>query len=492
MMNLFLTMNKNLLIAIAVVLQLSPALAEHHANQYHIDPSVVLKKGINKPCGAVSAWLRDSADRRDLKPQLKELGLGALRFPGGHVSDLYLWHDIDAGSPHDGLKQKVATPHCFLANTNRWGWGINPDLSMKGDTMDFDEFMETCQAIGAEPLVVVNVLSYKYKKGPTLDKLVKTAAQWVKYAKEKGYKVGYWQIGNEIDHHRDIISRDEYLEVYQRFVRAMKAEDPTIKTSFGIIGRADYYREFLKASKDEGLVDFLSAHQYLHNISDKMTTYEDWSNFNGRLAYNIPTVVRFSKQYGNLPILITETNAWGKRELLEGRATNDWGKSLCWFDLLMELVVAPNVQCAYYWSTTNLWNRGKNGPSELCFALIDDEGAFTNRAYVSKLVNDFAVGDLIKTNSQNKKQPVFAFHNKNKNEINLLISNKKGTSVPMEYFVKGVAEGATFNLKTLSAKSPGDFDHTKTKHKLKTDNGSLSVQLPPFSINAININLENK
>ena len=113
---------------------------------------------------------------------------------------------------------------------------MNPDGSFpKG--MNFDEYMSLCRSLHLEPLVVVNALSYKYEQGPTLEQLAASAKAWVSYARSKNYKVAYWQIGNEVDHHGALITKREYVDAYNQIARAMKDADPTIRVGPGILGK---------------------------------------------------------------------------------------------------------------------------------------------------------------------------------------------------------------------------------------------------------------
>ena len=104
------------------------------------------------------------------------------------------------------------------------------------DVLDFDEYMEMCREIGAEPLICVAADEYMvdYPEGCTWagrDELIEHAVEWVRYANiKKGYGVKYWMIGNESWHRQNINST---AEIYARdvvdFSRAMKAVDPTIR-----------------------------------------------------------------------------------------------------------------------------------------------------------------------------------------------------------------------------------------------------------------------
>ena len=132
---------------------------------------------------------------------LRAAGVDMLRYPGGSYGDAYNWQN----------------------NTVQGGY-VAPGT-------DFDQFMGTAQAIGAQPVLIAN-----YGTGTPQE-----AAAWVQYANvTKGYGVKYWEIGNE--QYGDGIyganweansysdkSPAQYATELLQFASAMKAVDPSIK-----------------------------------------------------------------------------------------------------------------------------------------------------------------------------------------------------------------------------------------------------------------------
>ena len=132
---------------------------------------------------------------------LKAAGVDMLRYPGGSYGDAYNWQN----------------------NTVEGGY-VAPGT-------DFDQFMGTAQAIGAQPILIAN-----YGTGTPQE-----AAAWVQYANvTKGYGVKYWEIGNEqygdgiyganweANNYADK-SPAQYATELLQFASAMKAVDPSIK-----------------------------------------------------------------------------------------------------------------------------------------------------------------------------------------------------------------------------------------------------------------------
>ncbi|HEX4788890.1 MAG TPA: alpha-L-arabinofuranosidase, partial [Actinospica sp.] len=132
---------------------------------------------------------------------LSSAGVGMLRYPGGSYGDIYNWQD----------------------NTAPGGY-VAPGT-------DFDQFMGTVKAVGAQPILIAN-----YGTGTPAE-----AAAWVQYANvTKGYGAKYWEIGNEnygngyygngweADDHSSK-SPTTYADTFLQYASAMKAVDPTIK-----------------------------------------------------------------------------------------------------------------------------------------------------------------------------------------------------------------------------------------------------------------------
>ncbi|MEY9910270.1 hypothetical protein ABIA35_006514 [Catenulispora sp. MAP12-49] len=134
---------------------------------------------------------------------MKAAGIRQLRYPGGSVGDGYHW--------------KTNT----LSGPGSW---VAPNT-------DFDHFMATAKAVGAQPILIAN-----YGTGSAQE-----AADWVEYANvDKHYGVKYWEIGNEVygnghygsgwetDSHADK-SPAAYATNLVAYAKAMKAVDPAVK-----------------------------------------------------------------------------------------------------------------------------------------------------------------------------------------------------------------------------------------------------------------------
>ncbi|MDQ8194157.1 hypothetical protein QEH59_06960 [Coraliomargarita sp. SDUM461004] len=455
-------------------------------NKVLINTNTSLKHSISDGfASAVTCWLTDSSERQDIKPSLERMRTGSLRFPYGHLSDNYLWHDIDAGNPHAGL-------HPIIASTSQppagWSWATSNDDTFI-NAMDFDEYMSICTELGIKPLVVVNMLSHKYSNGPSLSHLIDTAAAWVQYAKDKNYEVAYWQIGNEIDHHSNLLSRTEYVTAYHQMVDAMKAINPDILTGPGILSDMNYMRAVTDANPNN--VDFLSAHQYIWSLD--IDTYEKWRDFTGNMIPAIDNAVTVSREYNNMPILITETNAYGSAALLEGNTVNNFLKALCWFELLMQQVHAENAVYSYYWGTSDPWNYQNGGLSnEESYTLLKNDATLSMRAEISRFVNEYTLDEMVQSQTSISRLRTYASLNSANDRINLFFLNKDSNRQPIDVTVNGMNLPENYSVRSYSADSPHSLvaSYTNSAEGVSISGNSFTMELLPLSITVVSFYAE--
>ena len=242
--------------------------------------------------------------RRDVFDKIKALQPAFIRWPGGNVAQDY-----------------------------RWLWGIGPrderftwaNLSWKREPepSDFgtDEFIRFARAVGAEPSITVNV------EGRGAD--VQEAAAWVEYCNgpvtskygamraanghPEPYRVRLWEIGNEIwgDWVRGHSDAETYARNYNRYVKAMRAVDPSIK--FIAVGdnNMDWNRTVLRIAGTD--IDYLAIHHYY----GRGDLAGDPLNLMARPLF-------FERFYGEVGQLMEQT-ASGRQIKL---AINEWGLDL--------------------------------------------------------------------------------------------------------------------------------------------------------------------
>lgn len=128
---------------------------------------------------------------RDAIAKIKASGVTMLKYPGGNDADSYIWN-----SPSN-----------------------NPT------EMNTDECIALCREVGAEPFITIN-----------FNAPASLAAEWVKYCKDRGYGVKYWEVGDEQwgTWAKGHAAPEVYAQKYASFVQAMKAADPSIKVATNV------------------------------------------------------------------------------------------------------------------------------------------------------------------------------------------------------------------------------------------------------------------
>lgn len=162
----------------------------------NVNPSQILRKIDSRTVGVNSAIWDNQFGEAITSSLLTDMGVGALRFPGGSISDEYHWRT-----------------NTTLNNT--WQWANS-----------FDNFARTARGIGASVYITVN-----YGSGTPQE-----AADWVTYSnitQRNGFR--YWEIGNEnygsweTDNNTRPHDPYTYAVRAKEYIQRMKAVDPTIK-----------------------------------------------------------------------------------------------------------------------------------------------------------------------------------------------------------------------------------------------------------------------
>jgi len=255
----------------------------------------------------ISLMPNDSAPggvRRDVFEKIKLLKPAFIRWPGGNVAQDY-----------------------------HWSWGVGPrdervtwtNLSWKNEPepSDFgtDEFVAFARAVGAEPSITVNVEG----RGATVEE----AAAWVEYCNGPAtskygamrtanghpapFGVKLWEVGNEIwgDWVRGHSDAETYAHNYNRYAKAMRAVDPSIKLIAVGDNNMSWNRTVLRSAGDS--IDYLAIHHYY----GRHEAGNDLSKLLARPLF----LERF---YGDVLQLLRELKLEGRVKL----AINEWGLDL--------------------------------------------------------------------------------------------------------------------------------------------------------------------
>jgi len=242
--------------------------------------------------------------RHDVFEKIKQLKPAFIRWPGGNVAQDYRW--MLAVGPRD-----ERTTWTNLA------WKNEPEPGDFGT----DEFVAFARAVGAEPSITVNVEG----GGATVEE----AAAWVEYCNGPAtskygamraanghaapFNVKLWEVGNEVwgDWVRGHSDAETYARNYNRYAKAMRAVDPSIKLI--AVGDNDmkWNRTVLRANGAN--IDYLAIHHYY----GRREIHGDAANLMARPLY-------FERFYREVEQMLRELGLEGRVKL----AINEWGLDL--------------------------------------------------------------------------------------------------------------------------------------------------------------------
>ena len=443
----------------------------------------IIKSGIRR--GALSAnvcWLLDSDKHRpnphrSMHHAIKELGAGALRFPYGHLADNYLWNG-HSDSFQNGHTATIASPHTQPAD---WEWAVRPDGTFI-NAMDFDEYMAFCKKLDIKPLVVVNAISFKYKDGPTLDWLVKSAQNWVRYANSKGYKVAYWQIGNEVDHHPDIITKREFIDAYKQIAKGMKEVDPTANIGPGILSKADFFTTLNQEAPE--LVNFTSCHQYMFFFKKTCGTYDKWRAFNGSFIPNVAKMQKAIEKAGrqDLEIVVTETGITSS-----GYKFNNVHAGLWWFEVATQEMKMPNVAYSFFWGTHSPWHGPNDNDVDLGLLFRSDDNSNKPIADVSTLINANLCSNIVESSSSSSDVTAFAMTDNKGKKGAVFLSNKSGVEQHISLAVKDCKKQIS---KVKVSAIYGDTHDSRSfkssaEQTIRKNGNQITIVLKPYSLSCV-------
>ncbi|UUF12494.1 MULTISPECIES: alpha-N-arabinofuranosidase [Flavobacterium] len=192
--------------------------------------------------------------RNDLIKALKELKVPNLRWPGGCFADTYHWKD--------GIGPKKDRPSIV----NRW-WGG----TVEDNSFGTNEFLDMCEAIGAEPYLAGNVGSgspreldewvqyVNYESGSPMADLRK------KNGREKPWKVTLWGVGNEMWGCGGNMTAEFYANLYRQyatFIPDGKGDKKLFRIASGANGDDYHWTEVLMRDIPKGLIEAVALHWY--------------------------------------------------------------------------------------------------------------------------------------------------------------------------------------------------------------------------------------
>jgi hypothetical protein len=415
---------------------------------------------------------------------LKNVGVAALRYPGGSTSDVYNWQ---SNSIVPGLTG--------YANPNN----------------NFDALMRVAGGAGSMAIITAN-----YGSGdPNL------AASWVQYANvTKGYGVKYWEVGNEVygngyygatwetDRHpgHDPVT---YGQNVVQYVNAMKAVDPTIKVGAVLTAPGnwpdgqppmDWNSNVL--AQCGSVIDFVVVHWYPQDPGT-----ESDSNLLGAPQKGIPNrsssiagmaskLKSLIAQYGgsnaaNIQILVTETNSVtsnpGKQTLSIVNAMFIADDMLTWLEN-----GATNVDV---WGLHNGATSGNTSSSLYGAATYGDYGVLSNGLSGEPAANTpfptyyglqmmsllGKAGDvLVSASSSNSLLSTHAVRQANGSLALILINKDPSNTINANVSLSGFTPSGTGTVYAYTSAGNG-----VASTNVSGQGASFSIAAPPYSLTTI-------
>jgi len=365
---------------LAVIPLRGSAAGENGPDTLIVDYARVINDTQRRQIGINTCFLTDD-DRNALRhpkrrynAALKKLGVRYLRYPGGWKSDVVFWSAPPYAKPLPTLIYRG--PGVWPSSDTAL---VGPDGSWKIDPYDFDEFIETCREVGAEPVVVVcyNSMHWPEREGgrkPDKKQILENAVSWVRYANIiKKYNVRYWEIGNETylgdtgqnDRGKWIIPPGVYGADLADIARAMKSVDPSVQ-----IGANGDSREYWSGIFDKAadVIDFLSVHTYpLYGLSGYREYLDRNPDLFGPMTTAKAAVAAHPGFAGReIKMMMTEFAA-GSFDRWD-RSGSDIARAVITFDLQGQLLQSPDCYFSQFWNTINVYE----GDNSVFNALMRD------------------------------------------------------------------------------------------------------------------------
>ena len=367
-------------------------------NLIQVSPDSVLNDVSNHPVGMNLNFLMDGGrfpePERSVTEAMRDMGVRYLRYPGGEKSDLYLFSQ----PPWEEAGPVLAR----TAGLGDYPGMFTEDYKFRWDPLDFDEYMELCLSIGAEPVVVVAADNYLLDAGEgeilsTREELLRHAVEFVRYANiKKGYGVRYWLIGNESWNPNNVNSTvDIYAHDVIDFSQAMKAVDPSIL----VIANGDsdeFIGTVIRVAGDH--IDGLCWSNYgVWNFHHGYKTYRDTEQILiGPTLTALDAVKRHAsrEQLDKWKLIVAEygpidwINLWPD--------VTDMGHAIVTFDMAGQLLLQSQVDFSCFWNTRWIGNESDPGADH---DALDKDGNFYPTGYAIMIWGKFLGKQMVATAS---------------------------------------------------------------------------------------------
>lgn len=207
--------------------------------------------------------------RNDVKELIKELGVTAIRYPGGNFVSGYDWKDGIGPRENRPVRKEMA-------------WNV-----LETNEVGTDEFARFAEECGTEVLMAVNLGTGTPKEAAELVDYCNTdkGTYWSDLRRtngtEKPHDFKVWCLGNEMDGEWQInmLKAGEYARKAKETAKMMKWMDPTAEliacgTCTNEVGHSSYGDWDLTVLEETyDYIDYLSLHRYFNYDPNKQLFY---------------------------------------------------------------------------------------------------------------------------------------------------------------------------------------------------------------------------
>ncbi len=288
---------------------------------------------------------------------IKEAGISVIRFPGGDLSNTYLWRH-GAGRHEQRPKGK--------------SYGGSEVASLFGS----DELLRLTEKTGQEALITVNTNAGEAEAADWVDYLngdSRSAGgrQRIANGFSSPLRVRYWEIGNELysPHQPGHQSAAAYAATVRRFAATMKARDPSIRIGANleasfmqapwmpkVLPHLVNWNEtvFREAGRelDFVILHFYAPHETLWNDSELRGLVLAGPEVFRRTLQQILTLIREHGRPDTEVVVSEFGTAFGEKLVLSRRIASTEG-ALFSASLLFAMMREPRITVANNWSLLN-------------------------------------------------------------------------------------------------------------------------------------------
>ena len=271
----------------------------------------------------------------------KALAPKTLRFPGGTVGNFYHWQ---LGGFSENEMASTLNPKLNQRNKGNY---VKLQRRRDGKIL-FDDFMKLCNTLKITPVIMVNLWTGSPEE----------SAAWVRYAKDKGYDIEHWELGNEyyLPHYLNKYpTAGTYVKEAKKHAAAMKAVNPDIKLSVCATPIAFHKEGWLVKTQqrkwDEGLAadtsffDAYTVHVYAYKAVRKKEIEEMRGYLMGWIHFAVPNALEYyQKLFPDKELWITEWNIANPAN----RVANTQLHAMYAGDFFLKMLALPNITQANF------------------------------------------------------------------------------------------------------------------------------------------------